>query len=98
MDRLVRFRMAAWRGDDRLGVHPKVPAIERHRIERLPELVQAVHKRLLTDHLSALVARAEGRDIGPVNPATAVAAAVEESRVAARLRAFGTSAANPRRL
>lgn len=36
MNRLVRFRMAEWRGDDHLGVQPKVPALERHRIERLP--------------------------------------------------------------
>ena len=41
MDRLVRFRMAAWRGDDRLGIHPKLPALERHRATRLPEPVQA---------------------------------------------------------
>lgn len=96
MDRLVRFGMAEWRGEDRLGVHPKVPAIERHRIERLPETVQTVHHRLLDDHLSGLVARAEGRDLEPANPARAVAAAVDESTVAARLRAFGNNAIDPR--
>jgi hypothetical protein len=98
MDRLVRFRMAAWRGDDRLGVHPKVPAIDRHRIERLPEIVQESHKRLLTDHLSCLVARAEGREIAPVRPAQAVAAAVDESPLAALLRALRNRAEDPRRL
>jgi hypothetical protein len=36
MDRLVRFRMAAWRGDDRLGIHPKLPALERHRAGGCP--------------------------------------------------------------
>lgn len=29
MQRLVRFRMAAWRGDDLLGIHPKLPVLER---------------------------------------------------------------------
>jgi hypothetical protein len=52
MDRLVRFRMASWRDDDRLAVHTKVPALERHRVARLPETVQTAHHRLLTDHLS----------------------------------------------
>jgi len=96
MDRLVRFKMAEWRGDDRLGVQRKVPALERHRIERLPELVQTSHHRLLTDHVAGLVARAEGRDLDPVNPARAMAAAVDASPVAARLRAFGTGTHDPR--
>jgi hypothetical protein len=95
MDRLVRFHMAEWRGDDRLGVHPNVPALERHRIERLPESVQVTHHRLLTDHLSGLVARAEGRDL---EPRALAAQAVEgpESTVAARLRAFGSNGIDPR--
>ncbi|HVM52042.1 MAG TPA: hypothetical protein VM262_02485 [Acidimicrobiales bacterium] len=97
MDRLVRFRMAAWLGDDRLGIHPKVPALERHRAARLPEPVQAVHQRLLTDHLAGLVARAEGRDLEPAGvPRTAPAVEQVESPVAARLRAFGTSGIDPR--
>jgi hypothetical protein len=97
MDRLVRFKMAAWRGDDRLAVHTKVPALERHRIARLPETVQTAHHRLLTDHLSGLVARAEGREVTPArSPAQVVADAVKESPVAARLRAFGTDPNDPR--
>lgn len=96
MDRLVRFRMAEWRGDDHIGVHPKVPALERHRIDRLPEFVQSSHHRLLDDHLLGLVARAAGREVGRVGPAEAVVAAVNESPIAARLRAFGTERAEPR--
>ena len=97
MDRLVRFRMAAWRGEDHLGVHPKVPALERHRIARLPETVQGAHHRLLTSHLDGLVARAEGREhTVERTPAQAVADAVRESPVAARLRAFGNPAHDPR--
>ena len=93
MERLVRFRMAAWRDEDRLGIHPKLPALERHRVARLAEPVQAAHHRLLTDHLNGLVARAEGRELEPAGlertPA-APAVARQESSVAARLRAFGT--------
>ena len=102
MERLVRFGMAAWRGDNHLGVHPKLPALERHRAARLPEPVQAVHHRLLTDHLDGLVARAEGRELnapsvedpGPER----LTAPVErrESPVATRLRAFGTNGDHPR--
>ena len=97
MDRLVRFRMAKWLGDDRLGIHPKVPALERHRAARLPEPVQADHHRLLTAHLDGLVARAEGRVPEPAGPArTGSEAPRVESPVAARLRAFGTPAIEPR--
>jgi hypothetical protein len=95
MERLVRFRMAAWRGDDRLGIHPKVPALERHRVARLPEPVQAAHRSLLTAHLDGLVAVAEGHQIEPAGR-VATAPAVpsrQESPVAARLRAFGNNAA-----
>lgn len=93
MDRLVRFRMAAWRGDDRLGIHPKLPALERHRVARLPEPVQAAHHRLLTAHLDGLIARAEGRQLEPAGldrAAPAQAVVRQESPVAARLHAFGT--------
>lgn len=97
MDRLVRFRMATWRGEDHLCVHPKVPALERHRIARLPETVQRAHHRLLTGHLDGLVAWAEGRELtAERTPAQAVADAVRESPVAARLRAFGNPAHDPR--
>jgi len=97
MDRLVRYRMAAWRGDDRLAVHSKVPAVEKHRLARLPETVQAAHHRLFTDHLRGLLGVAEGRELAPErSPAQAVADAVRESPVAARLRAFGTSPTDPR--
>jgi len=97
MDRLVRFRMAAWRGDDRLGIHPKLPALERHRAARLPEPVQADHRRLLTAHLDGLVARAEGRVLEPAGAARTVTEVPRvESPVAARLRAFGTPAIDPR--
>ncbi|MGQ0616142.1 MAG: hypothetical protein ACT4PW_03990 [Acidimicrobiia bacterium] len=97
MDRLVRFRMAAWRDDDRLGIHPKLPALERHRVARLPEPVQTAHHRLLTDHLDGLVARAEGRVLEPAGlERTTSAPPRQESPVAARLRAFGTPAIEPR--
>lgn len=103
MDRLVRFRMAEWRGDDRLGVHPNVAAIESHRIERLPESVQARHHELLSGHIAGLVARAEGRNLAPVSVASIAAAepaapSVErqESPVAARLRAFAANSVDPR--
>jgi hypothetical protein len=95
MDRLVRFRTATWRGEDRLAIHPKLPALERHRVAQLAEPVQASHRRLLTDHLDGLVARAEGRELEPVaaGPAPApTAPARQESVVAARLRAFGNPA------
>ncbi|WP_346926402.1 hypothetical protein [uncultured Arthrobacter sp.] len=99
MDRLVRFRTAAWRSDDRLAVHAKLPALERHRVARLPEPVQAAHHRLLTDHLDGLVARAEGRALEPVGPGrVAPAAGRQESPVAARLRSFGTPAGIERRI
>jgi len=98
MNRLVRFRMAAWRDDDRLGIHPKLPALERHRVARLPEPVQTAHHRLLTDHLDGLVARAEGRTVEPagIDRVATPAPARQESPVAARLRAFGTPAIEPR--
>ncbi|MDP9403441.1 MAG: hypothetical protein M3P85_08915 [Actinomycetota bacterium] len=93
MERLVRFRMAAWRGDDRLAIHPKLPALERYRVARLPEPVQTAHQRLLTDHLDGLVARAEGRELEPAGTGRAASAPVrQESPVATRLRAFGTPA------
>ncbi len=86
MDRLVRFRMAAWQGDDRLAIHPKLPALERHRAARLAEPAQADHHRLLTAHLDGLVARAEGRVIEPAGAAarTVPDAPRVESSVAAR--------------
>jgi len=92
MDRLARFNMARWTSEDRLAIHPKLPALERHRVARLPEPIQTAHHRLLTDHLAGLVARAEGRDLEPVGPgrsAVAPAAGRQDSPVAARLRAFG---------
>ena len=94
MERLVRFRMAAWRDEDRLAIHPKLPALERHRVARLPEPVQATHRQLLTEHLDGLVARAEGRSVDAAGVArtTAPAVARQGSPVAARLRAFGTPA------
>jgi len=102
MDRLARLHLAKWLSDDRLGIHPKVPALARHHAARLAEPVQAVHHRLLTDHLAGLVARAEGRESAgtSLEPAgtTRTAPAVErpESPVAARLRAFGTNGHDPR--
>jgi hypothetical protein len=96
MDRLVRFRTATWRGEDRLAIHPKLPALERHRVAQLAEPVQAAHRRLLTDHLDGLVAQAEGRELEPTvagRAASVPAPTRQESPVAARLRAFGTPAA-----
>jgi len=90
MERLVRFRMAAWRGEDRLGIHPKLPALKR--LPRLPEPVQTAHQRLVTDHLDGLVARAEGRELASAGVDRTLAAPAvgrQESPVAARLRAFG---------
>ena len=102
MDRLVRFNMARWTSEDRLAIHPKLPALERHRVARLPEPVQADHHRLLTDHLGGLVARAEGRDLEPAGPGRAAAAPAatvrQESTVAARLRAFGAPAGHEPRI
>lgn len=101
MDRLVRFRAASWLDDDRLGIHPKLPALERHRAARLAEPVQAVHQRLLTDHLAGLVAKAEGRDLPtpavepPAATKEAPAAGRADADVAARLRAFGTAGHEP---
>lgn len=97
MDRLVRFQMASWLGDDRLGIRAKVPALERHRAARLAEPVQAIHHRLLTDHLAGLVACAEGRALEPAGvPMTAPAVERVESPVAARLRAFGNNGIDAR--
>ena len=89
MDRLVHFKMAVWRDDDRLGVHPKVPALERHRLARLPDSVLTSHHRLLKDHLDGLVARAEGRQLEPEPARSPAAPAARESSVAARLHEFG---------
>lgn len=96
--------MARWTSEDRLGVHPKVPALAKHRLARLAEPVQALHHRLVTDHLAGLVARAEGRDLHVRSleaAASARAAPVverPESPVAARLRAFGGSPAHDPRV
>lgn len=101
LDRLVRFRTAAWRGEDRLAIHPKLPVLARHRVARLPVTVQAAHHRLLTGHLQGLVARAEGRILeaaGPGRAAPAPAAGRQESEVAPRLRAFGTPAGHDPRI
>lgn len=98
MDRLARFNMARWTSEDRLAIHPKLPALERHRVARLPEAVQTAHHRLLTDHLAGLVARAEGRDLEPVGPGRAAAVGRQESPVAARLRAFGAPAGHEPRI
>lgn len=96
MDRLVHLRMARWLGDDRLGIHPKVPALERHQASRLPEPVQADHHRLLTAHLDGLVARAEGRSVEPPAPARpGPEAPLVESPVAARLHAFALPPSSP---
>jgi hypothetical protein len=100
MDRLARFRMARWTSEDRLAIHPKVPALATHHVARLPEPVQAVHHRLLTGHLAGLVARAEGRKLDrPTLEATPMRTpAIERSEpaVAARLRAFGNNGSDPR--
>ena len=96
MDRLVHFRMAAWRGDDRLAISPKVPAVERGRLGRLPESVLSDHHRLLKSHLDGIVARAEGRQLEAAPTARAVDRAPRESPVAARLRAFGATTPEPR--
>ena len=96
MERLVHFRMASWRDEDRLGIHPKVPALERHRLARLPETVLASHHRLVKEHLDGLVARAEGRQVEPASIGSRVDAPTRESPVAARLRAFGTPTSEPR--
>lgn len=96
MDRLVHFRMAAWRDDDRLAVHPKLPALERHRLARVPESVLASHHRLLKDHLDGLVARAEGRGLEPSAVRSAAEAPTRESPIAARLRQFGRPTPEPR--
>lgn len=103
MDRLARFGMARWTSENRLGIHPKVPAVPKHQIARLAEPVQAEHHRLVTEHLAGLVARAEGRapDLRTAEPLAArPQAAVErpESPVAARLRAFGTPPAHEPRV
>jgi hypothetical protein len=102
MDRLVQFRLAAWQGDDRLGVLTKVPAVSRHHAERLCQPVQVTHERLLTDHLGAVVARAEGREL-PVSavhvladPTAAPGPKPPGSDVAARLAAFGANGHDPR--
>lgn len=74
-----------------------MPALARHHAARLAEPDQALHHRLLTDHLAGLVAPAEGRDItGPAlervgTAGAAPAAERPESPVAARLRAFGSN-------
>ena len=99
MDRLERFHMARWTSEDRLGIHPKVPALMKHQLARLAEPVQKLHHRLVADHLDGLVAKAEGRDlhVRTLEPAagarTAPAVERPESPVAARLRAFGTTPA-----
>lgn len=88
----------------RRGIHPKVPAVPKHQLARLAESVQAVHHRLVTEHLAGLVARAEGREpeLRTVEPSGAArpAPVVErpESPVAARLRAFGTPVAHDPRV
>lgn len=96
MDRLVQFHLASWLGDDRLGVHTKVPAVSRHRTERLCGPVQSAHQRLLDDHLGGLVATAEGRGLVAPNrtpaaagPGVAGGPPRTGSEVVARLRAFG---------
>lgn len=103
MERLVQFRLASWQGDDRLGVLTKVPAVSRHHAERLCAPVLVTHERLLTDHLGAVVARAEGRvlPVAAVRPPAEAASVVPGpkppgSDVAARLRAFGTNGHDPR--
>jgi hypothetical protein len=98
MDRLVRFQMASWLGDGHLGVKPKLPALERHRAARLPQDVQDVHERLLTDHLDGLVVLAEGRKVETPELVGAGRVGPEPPRssVASRLRAFGASGFDPR--
>lgn len=103
LDRLVQFRLATWLGEDRLGVLTKVPAVSRHHAERLCGPVQLAHERLLTDHLGAVVARAEGREpaVPAVRPPAEAPTAgagpkAPGSDVAARLSAFGTNGHDPR--
>lgn len=96
MDRLVHFRMAAWRGDDRLAISPKVPALERHRLGRLPESVLSAHHGLLKVHLAGLVARAEGRQLEPALVRSPADTPTRESSVAARLHEFGRTTPEPR--
>jgi hypothetical protein len=96
MDRLVHFRMASWRGEDRLAVSPKVPALERHRLGRLPASALTAHHTLLKDHLAGLVARAEGRQVEPSAPRAVADTAARDSTVALRLRDFGRPVPEPR--
>lgn len=110
LDRIAMFGLGKWtEPDEALAVHAKVPALSRHKADRLPEKLQAVHRSLLTEHLDGLVALTEGRAPGqPVlapiptrlardaAPAAHPAAAARESEVAARLRAFGANGHGPR--
>lgn len=96
MDRLVHFRMAAWRGEDRLAVSPKVPALERHRLGRLPESALTAHHHLLKEHLAGLVGRAGGRQVEPTASRALADVPGRESTVALRLRDFGRPVPEPR--
>ena len=103
MDRLARFKMARWTDQDRLGIHPKVPALATHQLARLTDPVRALHEDLVNDHVSTSVARAENRGLDVVTMGQAsrptvgaVPAASTAPPIAERLSAFGNPAHDPR--
>ena len=75
IDRLIQFHFGAWIGEERLGVHRKVPAVTSHRVERLPGSVRSVHHELLGEHLDGL-ARAGATPVRTTSPTAARLAAV----------------------
>ena len=61
VDRLAQFKLVLHLSEDTVGVHRRVPALSRGRVLRLTDGLRDTHDRMLTEHLSGLVAVAEGR-------------------------------------
>ncbi|MBW3614772.1 MAG: hypothetical protein KY439_05605 [Actinobacteria bacterium] len=64
--RLVQFELAQLEDDETLAVRRRVPPLNRHQVLRLPELLQAAHKRWQDEQLHAPpgeVMRRRGRQL-----------------------------------
>lgn len=61
LDRIARFKFAAWTGERELDVYTEAPPLSSRLLGRLPDGVQAAHKQLLGAHLDRLAATTSPR-------------------------------------
>ena len=71
LDRIVRFKFAAWTGERELDVYTEVPPLSPRLLSRVPNGVQAIHEQLLSAHLDRLAASTSPSPPAVGGPSTA---------------------------